>query len=314
MGSWFGVQSSKTTYTETNSSDDSDPEADTGVRRVIRIFYNNTEQPIVLYQGTPLGEIMNQLKQILRLPQSCQLLFSDSEGIPVIMSSSIPHGTDVFMEVRYADVRSNKSNDQKQDRENEHKQNNFNWPFRITTKCGITQTGIFYLHLSKGNKSQKFYSKGVCIDGNKHEAFLSLYNHFGCVFSDELGLLDRNPRSALMPQPQATKHNKDKYTFDVIVDLRGKKSRRSKKKKDNGDREDGMYICLLPDNTCLSFSPFFDRQRPSEQNPLLLAIWTKNAIRAEIEEFEENVSPSLVPCSALFTAKAKYEHFAYQFE
>lgn len=67
-------------------------------KRVWSIFYDNTEQKITVFPETKLSDIIKNIRTIYNFPRDQQLLFLDDNGIPIVLSSSIPTGTKIFMQ------------------------------------------------------------------------------------------------------------------------------------------------------------------------------------------------------------------------
>jgi len=67
-------------------------------KRVWSIFYDNTEQKITVFPETRLSEILESICTIYNFSRDQQLLFLDDNGIPIVLSSSIPTGTKIFMQ------------------------------------------------------------------------------------------------------------------------------------------------------------------------------------------------------------------------
>jgi len=260
------------------------------------VYYQDTVQLISFYNGTTRDEIIATIKICFKLPKEFQMHFVDEDGVPVVLSGSMPNGTKLYMQVAESfdtadeKIKKESNNNKSNEKISSSKQvdikildgmkewdpnkktgghsvvegnkweieNNYNWPFSCSTKDGITTGGTIYKYTVTFNNTS-----------------MRGYTHFGFCFEDEFGILKRNPCISLMPQ--FISNSNDNSTLDkweVIVDLR-----------EGDDIQQGVYFVLLPENKCTFFTSFFGKN-PTEEMPMYFTIWTKNAVTAIIQNVE----------------------------
>ena len=61
-------------------------------------YFDNSSQPIVVYEGTPTNDLIVTVKQVFKFPLNQSLLFLDDEGTPVVLSSYLPDGIQLFIQ------------------------------------------------------------------------------------------------------------------------------------------------------------------------------------------------------------------------
>jgi len=293
-------------------------------KKTIHVYHQDTVQLISFYPGTTRDEMIVTIKGCFKLPKESEIAFVDEDGVPVVLSSSMPNETKIYMQLieKYDQDNDNKKKQNDSDSleknlssnkkpeikitdgmkewdPNKKKggesiidgnswkiNNNYDWPYSCSTKEGIIIGGTIYKYTVSFNKTSL-------------DEFMYVYTHFGFCFEDEFGILRRNPRYSLMPQFRAMGPRKydETYKWQIIVDLR-----------DNIEKQ-GIYFILLPENKCLFFSSFFGK-KPSKEIPLFFSVWTKTAMSTIIENVEIGDDIEL-PKQITFQAKTKLEHHEF---
>ena len=67
-------------------------------KKIWSIYYNDTEQKVIIYPGSQVSEILGSIRMIFDFDEKQELLFLNEDGLPTVLSSAIPTETKLYMQ------------------------------------------------------------------------------------------------------------------------------------------------------------------------------------------------------------------------
>eukprot|EP01022_Parablepharisma_sp_SALTPOND_P021403 TRINITY_DN42116_c0_g1_i1.p1 TRINITY_DN42116_c0_g1~~TRINITY_DN42116_c0_g1_i1.p1 ORF type:complete len:319 (+),score=27.49 TRINITY_DN42116_c0_g1_i1:372-1328(+) len=72
-----------------------------GMMKTFKIHYEDAMESLLITEGTPIEQIERTVKAMFSLDSPGPLLFSDSQGITVVFTNTLPEGFDLFIKNRH---------------------------------------------------------------------------------------------------------------------------------------------------------------------------------------------------------------------
>lgn len=260
----------------------------------VTFYFRNTPHKVVIFKGMPIIDIEACLFKIFRLPFGTHLIYRDTDGINVPLTSYFPNDYMVHVQLKAAiqdeldrdtirqlsswdaDLVGDASTGTIIENGSTFMSIGAAWPYYAQSKLGIPNMGDLHVWTLDLTYMRKEYFD-----------LALFYTHIGVSNTPEY----HNPRTSLLNNLETicdkdVANNQRILNLKIALDLRI----RSNASDQVNLPSQGLYI--LHGNRCLYHSPLFG-MLPTADSPLFLSIWTKNDWKVNIASYQRNPLLSL---------------------